>query len=163
MASDYKKALCVGVALAAMMMLATGCSNAKSNEARPQPAIGESWSGEQILNQTETEPPVQVVMPEYEMTYSGVMSDLMRWEELTQETGLQFYIKLSNGEVPLFQMCINQSEGNIVVMKENGAGQKIPIAFRMHPAPEGISPDEKQIYGLAQELVNDIIASFTLK
>lgn len=110
-----------------------------------------------------TEPPVLVVMPDYELTYSGDMSEKIRYEELTGEAGLCFYVRLSSGEVKLFQILINKAAGDFVQMKENSAGEKIPVSFLMESAPEGLSEEDAQTFLMAQDLANDIVGSLILK
>lgn len=118
---------------------------------------------EELITQPPTEPPVQVTMPDYELSYAGWMKDSIRWEELPEEGSLRFFVTLSNGEEELFTMRLNQDEGDFVIMKENTAGEKIPVAFLMTDIPEGLSAEEEQTFCLAQELVNDVVASLVLK
>lgn len=110
-----------------------------------------------------TEPPVQVVMPDYELTYSGDMSEKIRYEELTGEAGLCFYVGLSSGEVKLFQILINEAKGDFVQMKENSAGEKIPVSFLMESIPEDLSEEDAHTFLMAQDLANDIVGSLVLK
>lgn len=110
-----------------------------------------------------TEPPVQVVMPDYELTYSGEMADQISYRELTDQAGLRFDIRLSTGEVKLFELLIGQVQGNFVQMKENSAGEQIPVSFLMEPIPEGLSDGDYEAFTLGQELANEIVASLILK
>ena len=72
-------------------------------------------------------------------------------------------MKLSGGNAALFTLLLNQSEGELVVMKENGAGEKIPVSFLMESMPDGLSEADQQAFCLAQDQVNDIIATLNLK
>ncbi len=110
-----------------------------------------------------TQPPVQLVMPEYELTYAGEYAQVITWEETQEEAGLQFYVELSVGKVPLFTLLLDQISGEFVEMKENAAGEKIPISFVMESQPEGLSEEDMQVFSGAQDIVNDIARSLVLK
>lgn len=110
-----------------------------------------------------TEPPVQVVMPEYELSYSGVMKESISWEEIPEAGGLQFYIALSDGKAPIFTMLLNQVQGEKVEMVTNAAGQQIPVTFLMEEMPAGLSDEDALRYAMAQEIVNDVANSLKLK
>ena len=110
-----------------------------------------------------TQPPVAVEMPEYTLTYSGEMSEIISYEEQPENTGLKFFVTLSTGKTPLFTLYLNRIEGELVVMKKNTAGEEIPVTFLMEEVPENLSQEEETAFCLAQETVNDIIASLVLK
>lgn len=110
-----------------------------------------------------TEPPVQVVMPDYELTYSGQMADQISYRELPDTVGLCFEIQLSTEKVKLFELLIGQVQGDFVQMKENGAGEQIPVSFLMEPIPAGLSDADYEAFTLGQELANDIVESLILK
>lgn len=118
---------------------------------------------EELITQPPTEPPVQVTMPDYELSYAGWMKESVHWEEVPEEGSLKFFVTLSIGDAELFTMRLNQTEGDIVVMKKNGAGEQIPVAFMMTDIPEGLSAEEQQTFCVAQELVNDVVQSLILK
>jgi hypothetical protein len=166
-----KKILCL--LLAALLLV--GCTPAQPGQQEQPPEqqtenttkeqyIPEATASEdEAYTEPPTEPPVQVVMPEYELTYAGYMKEYIVWEESQEKGGLCFYVKLSGGNVPLFTLLLNQAQGELVVMKVNAEGEKIPISFVMEQMPEDLSEEDKQLFATAQETVNDIIGSLTLK
>ena len=48
-------------------------------------------------------------------------------------------------------------------MKENSAGEEIPVTFLMEAVPENLSDAEEITFCMAQETVNDVINSLVLK
>lgn len=168
------RAVLAAALLAAML---TGCGNAQtgpSNEtqggteppaqSQPEPStpLVTAPEDEPYIEQP-TQPPVQVVMPEYELSYSGNMADVISWQELPEEGGLQFYVKLSTGDAALFTLLLDRMEGELVTMKENSAGEKVPVSFLMEEIPEDLSEEDKTAFCFAQDTVNEIIASLKLK
>ena len=113
--------------------------------------------------QPPTQPPVEVEMPEYTLTYSGEMADIISYEEQSEDGGLKFYVTLGTGKTPIFTLYLNRIEGELVVMKENSAGEEIPVTFLMEAVPENLSAEEETTFCMAQETVNDIINSLLLK
>lgn len=176
--------LCLLLVMALMIAMLAGCgggqTSAQTNppektqggtapptepagtEPTEEPAVGEETI-EPVISTEPTEPPVQVVMPEYEMTFSGTMADQITWEELTEQGGLCFYVKISTGKVPIFTLLLNQVKGDTVFMKENGAGEQIPVTFLMEAVPEGLSSADNQTFCMAQDIANDIVNSLILK
>lgn len=185
MSRKVKKVL--GVILAVLMMasLLAGCGKTAQTPQQTQPAVTQGGGKapsepaettvpgrnppevtapeDEPYTEPPTEPPVQVVMPEYQLTYSGDMSEKIIYEELTEEVGLRFYVRLSSGQVPLFTLLIGDTKGDFVEMKENGAGEQIPVSFLMDGAPENISDEDKRAFLMAQDLANEIVASLILK
>lgn len=162
MAKKYKKLLCMGL----VMVLLSGCGQKQPPEqTKPPTETQGSISDTQPVTPEEpdTEQPVKVVMPEYELSYSGPLANLISWQEQPESGGLQFSVKLSAGEGVLFTLLLNQAEGEIVIMKENTAGQKVPISFQMAQTPEDLNEEDRQLFLMAQDTVNEIIASLTLK
>lgn len=110
-----------------------------------------------------TEQPVRIEMPEYKFTYSGELKDSIVIKELQDSGALEFTVKISGGEVHIFTLYFNTIDGDFVNMVEDGAGNKIPVAFKMASVPEDLSDAEIQLFYQAQESVNEIVASLTLK
>ncbi len=165
--------LCLILATLLTAAVMTGCSSdpqpqtGPSNETQggtkpPEPSVPlVTAPEEEPYTEPPTAPPVQVVMPEYEMSYAGEMADIISWE--SESDGLAFYVQIEGGKYRLFTLLLNQIEGELVTMKENTEGEQIPVSFLMEPVPEELSRENTQIFCLAQDLVNDMIASLTLK
>ncbi len=169
----FSRILCLILAVLLAAAVMTGCSST------PQPQTGpgnETQGGtnppepsvplvtapeEEPYVEPPTAPPVQVVMPEYEMSYAGEMADIISWE--TESNGLAFYVEIEGDQYRLFTLLLNQIEGELVTMKENSKGEQIPVSFWMEPVPEGLSQENTQTFCMAQDLVNDMLASLTLK
>lgn len=181
---SYKKTITVLLCCLLAMAMIVGCGNAQqqtteqtdqSGETQGSPETtqgageeptapgGDSLTEPAPYENEPTEPPVQVVMPEYELSYSGVMKESISWEEMPEAGGLQFYIALSNGKVPIFTMLLNQVQGEKVEMVTNSAGQQIPVTFLMEEMPAGLSDEDALRFGMAQEIVNDVAKSLVLK
>lgn len=180
---SYKKTITVLLCLLLLMAVLAGCDNTQqptettgqTGEIQEGPKItqgageeptapgGDSLTEPAPYENEPTEPPVQVVMPEYELSYSGVMKESISWEEMPEAGGLQFYIALSNGKVPIFTMLLNQVQGEKVEMVTNSAGQQIPVTFLMEEPPAGLSDEDALRFGMAQEIVNDVANSLKLK
>ena len=160
-----KKFSRIACGILAVFLLTVGLSGCKEEQA-PEQTEAAAQTQEQTQApelQEETLPPVQVVMPEYEFTYSGEMAELITTEELTEENGLRFMIQLSTEKIPLFTLLWNQTQGDVVQMMKNEAGEQIPVAFMMETAPEELSEADNATFCLAQDVVNDIIASIKVK
>ena len=113
----------------------------------------------------ETEPPVQVSMPEYELTYSGSLKDVIVVEELNDEDpkGLRFTVVLTETQEHIFTLYFNTDQGDLVTVLTDAEGNRIPVAFQMALIPEGLSEVDQNTFYMAQEAVNEIVASLTLK
>lgn len=120
-------------------------------------------SYEVVGTEPATEPPVEVKMPDYTFTYSGALKDLIVLKEVEEFSGLEFTVKLSGGEEHIFTLHYNTVEGDFVTMLENGAGEKVPVAFQMAALPEGLSEADTELFYRAQESVNEIAQSLKLK
>lgn len=185
MTRKYTKVLCVMIALALMAVMFAGCSQkqlpeqtdpanepqgstappADTNPISPEePSTPADTQPEDApVTQPPTEPPVQVTLPAYELSYSGELADRISWKELEDRNGLQFFVRLTDGDAAIFTMLVNQEEGDLVVMKQNSAEEQIPIAFQMKTLPEGLSQEEQDVFFFAQDKVNEIASSLTLK
>ena len=113
----------------------------------------------------ETEPPVEVSMPEYELTYSGSLKDVIVVEELNDEDpkGLRFTVVLTESQEHIFTLYFNTDQGDLVTVLTDAEGNRIPVAFQMAAVPEGLSEEDEMTFYMAQEAVNEIVASLTLK
>jgi len=177
----YTQVLCVLLAASLLVATMTGCSRKQPPEqtkpanetqggteppaeSQPEPSVPiYTEPGDEPYTEPPTQPPVKVVMPEYELSYSGPLADLIQWQEQPENGSLAFSVQLSTGNALLFTLLLDQAEGEIVIMKENGAGQKVPVSFQMAQAPESLSQEDRQTFLMAQDMVNEIIASLTLK
>ena len=166
-------------AMALMVVAATmaACNQANQPETEPAESIAPT---EAVQNATEpeatlplepedadtqppTQPPVEVEMPDYVLSYSGEMAAVIRCEEQPENGGLQFFVELNEGKTPIYTLYLNRIEGDLVVMKKNAAGEEIPVTFLMEPIPENLSAGEETTFCMAQETVNDVINSLVLK
>lgn len=111
----------------------------------------------------ETEAPVSVEMPDYELTYSGALKDVIIMNELDGGNALEFKVSLSKGEVHIFTLRYNTDEGELVTVKADKQGNRVPVAFEMAPLPENLSKEDQSIFFEAQEAVNEIVESLVLK
>jgi len=109
-------------------------------------------------------PPVQVSMPEYELTYSGNLKDAIIYEELKDgKIGLKFDVKLSESQATIFELYYNTTEGDLVTVLNDKEGNKVPVAFAMSSIPEGLNEKDELLFYSAQEAVNEIVSSLVLK
>lgn len=151
------------------LLLLAGCGAEKTQptaEPTPEPTLEPVPTMviyEVYETEPPTEPPVEVQMPEYRFTYSGELKDSIVMKELQGSNALEFTVKISGGEVHIFTLYFNTINGDFVNMVEDGAGNKIPVAFKMAALPEGLSDEEAQLFYQAQESVNEIVASLTLQ
>lgn len=111
----------------------------------------------------ETEPPVQVEMPDYELTYSGALKDVIVINEIEGENALEFRVKLSKGEAHIFTLRYNMNEAELVIVKEDKQGNRVPVAFEMPAIPENLNEEDRNIFYEAQDAVNEIVESLVLK
>ena len=149
-------ALILVVTLAALM---AACSD--QNTGVTEPAYEEIE--EVVESIPETLPPVQIKMPDYELTYSGAFQELIQVKELENEQALAFSVKLSKTEEELFVLRYNTDEGDLVTIVEDAKGNRIPVAFLMREVPGNLSKEDIDLFCSAQEAVNEIVASLTLK
>lgn len=138
--------------MALIVMLLCACSKIPGDDVDPT-----------VSTEQETQPPVQVAMPDYEFTYSGVMANVIAIKELEDSNNLEFTVKTSQEEFTIFIMHFNTEGGDLVEFLTDSKGNKVPVSFEMMPVPEGLKDDDKLLFYQAQESVNDIVASISLK
>lgn len=139
-----------------LTVMAAGCAKKEPESTEPTYDFG-------VMDVTmpETLPPVQIEMPDYELTYSGEFQDVIVAEE--KDGGLVFTVKLSQKETEIFTLLYNTDEGELVTVVEDAKGNRIPVAFKMASLPENLSEEDEQLFCSAQEAVNEIVASLVLK
>ena len=147
----------------AMAALSVALLAACGKTAQPEtlPTVIPSDEAVETVPEPESKPPVQISMPDYEMTYSGTLKDVIRYAET--EEGLSFTVVLSTGEAPIFTMKHNSDEGDLVAMIDDASGNKVPVAFLMASIPKGLNDADMDLFCTAQESVNDILDSLVLK
>lgn len=158
--SKYK--LLLVLVLALTMMLLAACSE-KTEPTEPDAVP--PYAEEEVMTEapTETLPPVQVKMPEYELAYAGELAELIVVTEEEGTSNLVFSVKLSDGEAHIFTLRFNVVDGELVTFVTNKAGERIPVSFEMAEVPEGMSETDADAFYTAQEAVNEIVASLVLK
>lgn len=109
--------------------------------------------------------PVKVTTAEYELTYSELMADVIRVEQLEGEHGtdLAFYATLSDGEALLFIMRYNVNEGGFIHRVMTNELGEVPFCFEMAEAPEDLGDTDQYTFYGAQEIINDIMHSLALR
>ena len=140
----------------AMLMLSACSGNADANRSQA-PQIEETETPPPTL------PPVQVEMPEYELAYSGELSDVIVVTEQEGTSDLEFAVKLSNSQARIFTLHFNADEGELVTFVTDKAGNRVPVAFDMATVPEKLSEADANTFYMAQDAVNEIVASLVLK
>ena len=148
------KELCFLIVMLAAVLVLAGCSG-EQNATEP--------SYEMLGTEPPTLPPVQISMPEYELTYSGALTDAIVVKEVADFSGLEFSVKLSQTEAHIFTLHYNTVEGDFVTVLEDAKGEKVPVAFLMATIPEGLSEADAQTFYRAQEAVNEIAESLVIK
>ena len=110
-------------------------------------------------------PPVEITMPEYTLSYSGELKDVIAVKEIQSEDkmGLQFSVLLSQTEEPVFTLYYHSDEGELVTVLTDEQGNKIPVAFEMNKVPENLSEEDAILFYTAQDSVNEIVESLELK
>lgn len=154
------------VCLALMLLgsLLAGCNSAGTAQPGVENGPVEEPTGESVGGaEATTVPPAVVQMPEYSLAYSGEMAEHIRTQELPEQNGLRFDVVLSVGQKTIFTLLFDQMEGELVTMLDTQSGEKLPVSFLMEPIPEGLSAEDELLFCTAQEQVNEIIASITLK
>lgn len=113
----------------------------------------------------ETQPPVEISMPEYTLRYSGELKDVITVKETqtAERTDLQFSVLLSRTEVPIFTLHYHSDQGEFVTVLTDVKGNKIPVAFEMNTIPENLSEEDADLFCRAQDAVNEIVDSLVLK
>ena len=139
-------------------LLMSACGNVgQSNGVSPE---------QEIVEETrETLPPVEISMPEYTLSYSGELKDVIAVKETQTEDkmGLQFFVLLSQTEEPIFTLYYHSDQGELVTVLTDVKGNKIPVAFEMNTIPEGLSEEDANLFYTAQDAVNEIVESLVLK
>lgn len=152
------------VFLVMLLMMAvvfcTACS-AKQEVKNTEPSYANY--DDSVETMPETEPPVQVDMPEYELTYSGALKDIIVMNIQDDESTLVFNVKISKGEAHIFTLRYNTDDGELVTVKEDKNGNRVPIAFEMASLPEDLNEEDQQVFFEAQDAVNEIVESLVLK
>ena len=144
------------LALLLVLLGLTACGKAEA------PAPTESFNTYEAT-EPPTEPPVQISMPDYELTYSGAMKDLIVSEKLEDGTGLKFSVKIGSGEHHIFTLHYDSQEGDLFTVLADAKGEKVFVGFDMASIPEGLNEEEERTFCRAQEAVNDIVVSLILK
>lgn len=153
-----KKILSLVMVVLSVLLLA-GCAGEPEPETTP--TILPTF--EMVGTEPETQPPVRITMPDYELTYSGELKDVIVVEEVPDQNGLKFTVKLSMGETHIFTLLYNSQEGDYVTVITDADGTKTPVAFLMEPIPEGLNDEDMNLFCTAQESVNEIVDSLVLK
>jgi len=148
------KLLCV---LTVLLLLLAGCGG--DTEVTTQP----TWQQGDTQPPTETLPPVQITMPEYTLSYSGALADKISTETHEDGSGILFYVQLTTGKVPMFDMFYNSQDGELVKALQDGEGNRVLVAFQMLQPPEGVSDADAHTFYTVQEAVNEIVDSLVLK
>lgn len=154
MRNRIKKELRFLIAMLAVVLMLIGCSG---EQVPTEPVY------EMLGTEPETLPLVQISMPEYELTYSGELKDVIVVKEVPDFSGLEFSVKLSESETHIFTLQYNTAEGDFVTMLDDAEGNKVPVAFLMATIPEGLSDTDAQTFYRAQEAVNEIAESLIIK
>lgn len=154
---EKRKVRAVTAILALLMVcLLAGCSQKTDDTVAPYQE--EEVQEEVIL------PPVEISRPEYELTYSGELKDIIIVKELTEEAGgLDFFVQLSKEETRIFTLHYNTNEGEFVTVLTDHENNRIPVAFEMMAVPENLSEEDAELFYLAQDAVNEIAESLELK
>lgn len=158
--SETKGVLLAAAVILSMALLMTGCGN---DTAAADATTIPTYDVESTM--PETLPPVQIERPEYTFSYSGELADIIIMKELPADDArdLEFLVTLSGGEQTIFALTFNSDQGELVTMLTDASGNQIPVAFEMAPLPDSLSDDDVQTFCLAQESVNEIVGSLTLK
>ena len=152
--------LCIIVMIILLGLLPVMLCAACSTDAEQNP---EQTSQLTVADGPETFPPVQVEMPQYILTYSGELKDVLVLKELEGENALEFSVKLSKTEEHIFTLRFDSTEGEFVTVLKDADGNKVPVAFQMAQLPEDLTQKDKNVYLTAQEAVNEIASSLVLK
>lgn len=136
--------------------------SACSNEAKASTVMTEQKIPE---GTSETVLPVEISMPEYTLSYSGELKNVITTKEIQNEekVGLQFSVLLSESEAPIFTLFYHSDEGELVTVLTDIQGNKIPVAFEMKTIPENLSEEDADLFYTAQDAVNEIVESLVIK
>ena len=141
------------------MTFVAGCTDARPEDTEATyPDFG---AMEEVSN--ETLPPVKIEMPDFELTYSGELENVIHVQQIESENVLVFTVRLSNADEEIFTMRYHSDEGDLVTVLEDTQGNRVPVAFLMASVPENLSQEDEQLFYTAQEAVNEIVDSLVLK
>ena len=149
------KILCI---LLVLLLLLAGCGGQEETiPTQPGFQQGDTQPPETTL------PPVEITMPEYSLSYSGTLADKISTETHEDGSGILFYVQLSTGKVPMFDMFYNSQDGELVKALYDAAGNRVLVAFQMLEVPAGVSEEDQYTFYTVQEAVNEIVDSLVLK
>lgn len=141
------------------MTFVAGCTDARPEDTEATyPDFG---AMEEVS--TETLPPVKIEMPDFELTYSGELENVIHVQQIESENVLVFTVRLSNADEEVFTMRYHSDEGDLVTVLDDTQGNRVPVAFLMASVPENLSQEDEQLFYTAQEAVNEIVDSLVLK
>lgn len=141
------------------MTFVAGCTDARPEDTEATyPDFG---AMEEVSN--ETLPPVKIEMPDFELTYSGELENVIHVQQIESENVLVFTVRLSNADEEIFTMRYHSDEGDLVTVLDDTQGNRVPVAFLMASIPENLSQEDEQLFYTAQEAVNEIVDSLVLK
>lgn len=141
------------------MTFVAGCTDARPEDTEATyPDFG---AMEEVS--TETLPPVKIEMPDFELTYSGELENVIHVQQIESENVLVFTVRLSNADEEIFTMRYHSDEGDLVTVLDDTQGNRVPVAFLMASVPENLSQEDEQLFYTAQEAVNEIVDSLVLK
>lgn len=157
--SKWFKSLRLVFLLVLTMTFVAGCTDARPEDTEATyPDFG---AMEEVS--TETLPPVKIEMPDFELTYSGELENVIHVQQIESENVLVFTVRLSNADEEIFTMRYHSDEGDLVTVLEDTQGNRVPVAFLMASVPENLSQEDEQLFYTAQEAVNEIVDSMVLK
>lgn len=157
--SKWFKSLRLVFLLVLTMTFVAGCTDARPEDTEATyPDFG---AMEEVSN--ETLPPVKIEMPDFELTYSGELENVIHVQQIESENVLVFTVRLSNADEEIFTMRYHSDEGDLVTVLDDTQGNRVPVAFLMASVPENLSQEDEQLFYTAQEAVNEIVDSLVLK
>lgn len=157
--SKWFKSLRLVFLLVLTMTFVAGCTDARPEDTEATyPDFG---AMEEVS--TETLPPVKIEMPDFELTYSGELENVIHVQQIESENVLVFSVRLSNADEEIFTMRYHSDEGDLVTVLDDTQGNRVPVAFLMASVPENLSQEDEQLFYTAQEAVNEIVDSLVLK
>lgn len=157
--SKWFKSLRLVFLLVLTMTFVAGCTDARPEDTEATyPDFG---AMEEVSN--ETLPPVKIEMPDFELTYSGELENVIHVQQIESENVLVFTVRLSNADEEIFTMRYHSDEGDLVTVLDDTQGNRVPVAFLMASIPENLSQEDEQLFYTAQEAVNEIVDSLVLK
>ena len=115
---------CIIALVVLSMMLLTACAGDPAGDVSPT-----------IVEEEESQQPVQVKKSGYEFTYSGTMADVITIKELEDSNNLEFTAKVGQQEFTIFIMHFNAEEGDLVEFiqisfQENHFGNQASLIYK---------------------------------